>query len=72
MSAEFVSMKEDRDDTILSLKLEVQELKGEIKELRQQHIAHTSVLGTGGLCRNNYWHNLVVENLEHNLASFRR
>eukprot|EP00117_Sycon_ciliatum_P008458 scpid103568/ scgid11146/ len=43
MSAEFVSMKEDRDDTILSLKLEVQELKREIKELRQQHIAHTSV-----------------------------
>ena len=28
-------------------------------------------LGTGGLCRHNYWHNLVVENLEHNLASFR-
>ena len=43
MSAEFVSMKEDRDGTILSLKLEVQELKREIKELRQQHIAHTSV-----------------------------
>ena len=43
MSTEFVSMKEDRDDTILSLKLEVQELKREIKELRQQHIAHISV-----------------------------
>ena len=27
MSAEFVSMKEDRDDTILSLKLEAQELR---------------------------------------------
>ena len=28
--------------------------------------------GTGVLCRHNYWHNLVVENVELNLASFRR
>ena len=34
--------------------------RGTAKPIRQ--------LGTGGLC----WHNLVVENLEHNLASSRR
>ena len=32
---------------------------------------NTPVVGTGGLCRHNYWHKLVVKNLEHNLASFR-
>ena len=31
-----------------------------------------SGVGTGGLCRHNYWHNLVAKNLEHNVAPFRR